>query len=820
MELVEGPTLADRIAQGPIPIDEALPIAKQIAEALEAAHEQGIIHRDLKPANIKVRPDGTVKVLDFGLAKALEPVSARVDATASPTITSPAMMTGVGVMLGTAAYMSPEQARGKAVDKRSDIWAFGCVLYEMLTGKRAFEDEDVSMTLSKVLQREPNFEASAPQTFRLTCARPFASAYESRLKERVPDIGDVSMALEGAFQAPVQAANQHAGVLHRPVWQRPALAALALASVALASAVVLWTMLRRDALPAQVARIEISLPPSDTLAPANTDHDLAVSRDGQYVVYRAARAGGIFLAIRPVNDLEARQLPGTDGSNRAGPFFSPDGAWVGFSDESDGTLKRVSTLGGPASRICLTGAGAAGIDGASWGDDGTIVFARGNTGGLWRVSASGGEPQELTKLQPKENHHAWPEILPGGRAVLFTILSGGIESAQIAVFDFETGRHRVLIPGGTYPRYVSTGHLVYVAGGTLFATPFDLRRLEVTGPPVPVIEGVLAKGTGAADFAVAGNGSLVYHPGGGGFVVRRTLVWVDRTGREEPLSAPARPYVLPRISPDGTRIAVLVRDQVNDIWVWDLARQTLTRLTSDSAVDFAPVWVPDSRRLILASSRAGASNLYWQAADGTGEVERLTESPNGQFPETITPDGRYVLFREDTTTETGSDISAVSLQTPRTVSPIVRTMFNDRNAQVSPDGRWLAYDSNESGREEIYVQAVPEVGTGRWLISTGGGRVPLWSRDSRQLFYLAPDGVLMAVRVEAGPAWRTNTPTSALSGEYFFGAPGLQRTFDISPDGRRFLMIKESYPDGKAGQNRLVLVQNWTEELKRLVPVN
>ena len=700
MELVEGEDLSQRIARGAIPLDEALPIAKQIAEALEAAHEQGVIHRDLKPANIKRRPDGTVKVLDFGLAKALAPTAMSPSVSQSPTITSPAMMTGVGMLLGTAAYMSPEQARGKPVDKRSDIWAFGCVLYEMLTGRRAFEDEDISLTLSKILRLDPDLDAlpgdtpaSVRQTLRL--------CLQKDPKQRVQGMGDVRLALEGAFQAPAQPSGQTTGVVHLRMWQRPAPAALILTMVALASGVLVWAVLRSDAPLSQVARIEISLPPSDTLAPANTDHDLAISREGQHVVYRAARAGGIFLAVRPVNDLEARQLPGTDGANRAGPFFSPDGAWVGFSDESDGTLKRVSTLGGPPVRICLTGAGSAGIDGASWGDDGTIVFARGNIGGLWRVSASGGEPQELTKLEPKENHHAWPEILPSGRAVLFTILSGGIQSAQVAVFDLETGQHRVLIPSGTYPRYVSTGHLVYVVGGTLYATRFDLRRLEVTGPAVPVLEGVLVKGTGAADFAVAQNGSLVYHLGSGASVVRRTLVWVDRTGREEPLPAPAHPYVLPRISPDGTRVAVLIRDQVSDIWIWEFAQRTLTRLTLDAAVDFAPLWVADGRRVIFASSRAGGSNLYWRAADGTSEVERLTESPNGQFPDTITPDGKHVLFREDTTTETGSDISAVSLQTPRTVQPIVRTMFNDRNPQVSPDGRWLAYDSNESGREEI-----------------------------------------------------------------------------------------------------------------------
>ena len=810
MELVEGPTLADRIAQGPIPLDEALLIAKQIAEALQAAHKQGIIHRDLKPANIKVRPDGTVKVLDFGLAKALEPVfGAGVDATASPTITSPAM-SGIGVLLGTAAYMSPEQARGNPVDERSDIWAFGCVLYEMLTGLRAFGDEDISLTLSNVLRREPAFDAlpsdtpgSVQQTLRL--------CLKKNPQGRLHAVGDVRLALAGDFDITAPSSVTPAPVAK--VWQRPLFAASIVTLVAIASGLIVWTVTRPVPRGVRVARFAISTPGVERLAPAANDHDVAISPDGTFTVYRASNAGGTFLSVRAIGDLNARRLQGLNPQIYA-PFISPDGTWVGFSDESDGTLKRVSMLGGPAVRICSTGAGAAGIAGASWAENDLIVFASNISGGLWSVPARGGDPQELTKPKGDERH-AWPEVLPGGRAVLFTILSGEVENADIAVLDLATGEQRQLVPGGSYPKYSETGHIVYAIEGTLRAVPFDLTRMQITGPPAPLLDGVLTKDSGAADFALARGGTLVYVASSGAPTARRILTWVDRMGREEQLTAPERAYVQPRISPDGMRVALSVADQDNDIWMWELARHTLTRLTFDPSFDNDPLWTPDGRRVIFASQRSGVVNLYSQAADGTGTVERLTESRTSQVPQAITPDGTHLIWRDAPAT---SDLMLMALQPPRNSSPLFQTMFLERNAELSPDGQWLAYETGETGRAEVYVRPFPNVNAGRWQVSTAGGATPLWSRDGGELFFKSPDGTLMGTRVEPGAVWRSGTPQRVLSGEYHAEA---RRTFDISPDGRRFLMIKNTASgDSARPENQIVMIQNWHEELKRLVPAN
>ena len=418
-----------------------------------------------------------------------------------------------------------------------------------------------------------------------------------------------------------------------------------------------------------------------------------------------------------------------------------------------------------------------------------------------------------------EVDHLWPEFLPGGQAVLFTMTAttGGLDNAQVAVLDLATGATTVVVRGGHHAHYVPTGHLVYGAGGTLRAVAFDLGRLEVVGTPVPVLEQVVTTGDGAVDVAVAANGTLVYVPGRGGAGAQRSLVWVDRMGREEPLAAPVRTYFYPRLSPDGTRVALDIRDQEQDIWIWDLARETLTRVTFDPAVDLYPVWSPDSRRLLFASARAGAFNLFWQAADGTGAVERLTEGPNLQHAYAVTPDGSRVILREDGAQQ--QDLMLLPLQPPRRPQPLVQTMFAERNAELSRDGRWLAYESNESGRDEIYVRPFPEVNGGRWQVSTGGGRLPLWSRNGLELLYVSPDGTLMGVRVEAASPWRSSTPARVLQGPYFFSVAGAGRTFDIAPDGTRFLMIKEGGGTEGAPQN-LVVVQNWFEELKRLVPGN
>ena len=826
MEFVGGPTLADRVAQGPIAVQEALLIAKQIAEGLEAAHEQGIVHRDLKPANIKVRSDDTVKILDFGLAKALEPASATSPSvTTSATITSPTLMTGIGVLLGTAAYMSPEQARGKQADKRADVWAFGCVLFEMLTGTRAFEDEDVSMTLSKVLQREPNFDllpsdvpACVRQTIQLCLRKP--------LKDRLPDMATVRLALDGAFETPAPSGAQLV-VVARPL-RRPATVASAAVVAVLLTGLGAWGVWP-DAEPRTVNRFAYDLPAGQSFRNPGRPV-IAFSRDGRHFVYNTA--GGLYL--RAMDALDARLIPGTEGSLTTSPFFAPDGESIGYLQA--GQLKRISVSGGAAVVICA----ATNPFGVSWERDDTIFFGQGD--GIMRVSANGGEPQLVIRAKEGEQVHG-PQLLPDGDSVLFSATSAVGENrwdeAEVVVQSLSTGKRTVVLKGGSDARYLPTGHLVYALGDVLFAVAFDIRRPGVRGGPVPVIDGVARaaiplNNTAAANYGVSDNGTLVYVAVGtrGGFgsfsgppVPLSTLVWVDREGREEPLPAPPRPYLFPRLSPDGSRVAFDIWDQEVDIWTWDLGRDILTRLTFDPEVEAKPTWTPDGRRLIWASARTGRFNLYWQAADGTGMAEQVTEGPNGQFPGNFTPDGRTLVFEENV--RPFPDLMVLSLDGERRVTPLLETNFIERNPELSPDGRWLAYESNESGPFQIYVRPFPAVNNGRWQVTTDGGGQPYWARTGRELFYMAPDGRLMGARVDVargGAAFATGMPTALMGAAGYLGeAENLPaRTYDASPDASRFLRLKlkEGESSDKGAPRSVIVVQNWTEELTRLVPTN
>jgi Tol biopolymer transport system component len=446
--------------------------------------------------------------------------------------------------------------------------------------------------------------------------------------------------------------------------------------------------------------------------------------------------------------------------------------------------------------------------------------------GLQRVSAAGGTPEVLTRPDHArgEVNHLWPELLPGGRAVLFTITAqtGGLDAAQIAVRDLRTGTQQILIRGGSDAHYAASRHMVYTAAGTLRAIPFDLSRLETSGTAVPVVSRIVTTGSGAGDFAVATDGTLVYVDSPAGFAgIARTLVWVDRAGKEEAIAAPPRAYLHPRLSPDGTRVAVSSADQEQDLWSWDLRRATLTRLTFEPGQDLNPVWTPDGRRIIFASDRAGGVlNVWWQAADGTGAAERLTTGSNSQLPSGIAPDGTQVVLYGVIPTM-GRDLLRLALDGSRRVTPLLQTKFEERNGLVSPDGRWLAYESDSSGRLEIYVRPFPNAGGGQWQVSTGGGTAPLWARSGKELFYLAPDGALLRVPVEAsGATWNAGTPTKLLEGRYYTpgGAATVGRTYDVSPDGQRFLMIKAPGADATAAPPSVIVVQHWDQELKRLVP--
>jgi eukaryotic-like serine/threonine-protein kinase len=830
MELVDGETLADRIARGLLPIDEALPIASQVAEALQAAHEQGIVHRDLKPANIKVRSDGTVKVLDFGLAKLAESTGTSMTTPAlslSPTMTSPAVASGVGVLLGTAAYMSPEQARGIPADKRSDIWAFGCVLYEMLAGRRAFDGETVNDIIAAVLRAEPNWDtlpADTPAAIRLLIGR----CLEKDRRERIPDAAVGAFLIkERTTLAPSRAIDpasirQHveaavsnvrrefARVMRRRV---VGFGIGTLAAAAIAGAAV-WVALRPDS--PRVYRWLITPSDADPLVLGSMEVDLAITPDGQRLIYHSAN----HLLVQALDQLEPTVLGGV-GVTRA-HFVSADSQWVGFFDQNL-ALKKVPITGGAT--VTVAPSDGFGPRGATWGEDGSIVYATSAVTGLMRVSSSGGVPIVLTKPDPRrgELDHLWPEFLPGGRAVLFTIApaSGALRDAQVAVLDLRTSSVNTVLRGGHHAHYVSTGHLVYGAGGTLRAVPFDLANLRVAGDSVPILESVVTTPDGGIDVAVAATGTLVYVPARGTVGAQRSLAWVDRTGREEPLPVPVRAYQYLHLSPDGTRVALDIRDQDRDIWILNFANQSLTRLTFDPAQDAFPVWTRDSRRVMFYSTRDGMPSLYWQSADGTGSASLLVEDPAVRVPVSSSPNGKLLLVNE-----MGAQPNLLmlplgdraGLSAPTTLLPLLQTPAAEANGEISPDGRWLAYQSNDAGRDEIYVRPFPDINGGRWQLSTTGGRTPVWSRTGDELFFRSPDGAIMGVHVEAAESWRAAQPTQLVRPGYFQGSSAFPRQFEVSPDGRRFLVIKDSTQAAGQSPNQIAVVLNWLEDLKRLTP--
>ena len=805
MELVEGTTLADRIAQGPIPVDEALPIARQIAEALEGAHDQGIIHRDLKPANIKLRQDGTVKVLDFGLAKALDSLPAvGVDATASPTITSPAMMTGQGILLGTAAYMSPEQARGKFVDQRTDIWAFGCVLYEMLTGQRAFAGEDVTDTLAAVVRGEPSWDA-LPSAVSPTVRMVLRRCLHKDVRQRVADIRDVRLAIDGAFETPV--AERRESTMSAPLVPRWRRAIVHAALFVLGGAIVggaVWSLTRPES--GRVLRMQL-VRESSALRMQGFRPDITITPDGTRVVYR----GDGQLFVRDLDQLESRVLARLGDPND--PFVSPDGQWVGFAQSN--VLKKVSITGGP---VVTIGEIDGLTRGASWADNGDIVFATNLPDtGLQRVSSDGGQPVVLTTPdQADETDHLWPEWLPGNQAVLFTIwpVDGILDLAQIAVFDLRTHTRTILVRGGYNAHYVASGHLVYGAGGGLRAVAFDLPTLSVRGSPVPVVDQVVTTGTGAVNAAVAKNGTLTYVAGSAYSVSH--LVWLDRAGRVEGslanLVTNLRSLAL---APDESRVVHQSgTGALGAVWITDLQRNVTARVTSGTD----PLWSPDGGRLAIAANVVtGGSGQVLALPVAGGEPQVLFESKLGQqvWTEDWHPGGdRLAILLVDGGIDRGAVISTQS----------EATVIFDEASQLdephfSPDGKWIVYNANrDGGGMEVYLVPFPPTGQ-RVQVSSNGGGQARWRGDGRELFYLTPTGTMMAVDVDIRSGLRLGVPRVLFES----GIGNLNLTLDqyaVTRDGQRFLVSRPAEtPDGTNAAT-MVVVTNWHEELKRRVPAN
>ena len=825
LELVEGDTLAQRIEQSAgstrrgLRLPEVLNVAHQIADALESAHERGVTHRDLKPANIKITPDGVVKLLDFGIAKVVSGDAPLVDLTQAHTAT--AAGTGTGLIIGTAGYMSPEQARGKTVDKRTDIWAFGCVLYEMLSGKMAFDGDTVSDTIAAILDREPDWStlpADTPRTLRRLIQR----CLEKDPKQRLRDIGDARVELEEIMRAPGDDVDPGLAARQTNTWrQRTRWTAAMAALFAIAAGGLMWFAFTRQATAedSRVSRFTVDFPKGTGTVPT-LNSTIAISPDGTRVALTPWPGAPVI--VRRLDALDSQPIEVTKtGAWHQAPQFSPDGQSVSYIDWNGivGSVRPVMKAplsGGPATKI----ADYDNFHMGDWTADGWIYWTNTYPGGIVRVRESGGPIEPVTELDVKngERSHRFARMLPGGDALIYTVAFAGIGSyddARIDLWDMKTRQRKTLVTGGSSAFYSPSGHIVYARAGKIFAVPFDLKRREVTGAPLQVVDNVMmSNNTGAAHYVISQHGDLAYVPGGveGG---NRTLVWVDRSGKTEPLPLKPASYLYPRLAPDGRSVALEIEGPNHDFYFYDFARTVLSKVTTDG-MSHNPVWSPDGKQLAYRSWAAGGMTMWLMNADRSGNPRRLDPKGTRQSPVTFSPDGKFLSFdQNDPQTSADAWLMPLDGGEARVIS---HSKFGEGSAKFSPDGHWVAYSSDESGKLEVYVQPFPGLGP-KIQISNAGGSDPMWRRMGGELYYREGDKMMVVSVATSGSELKASAPRMLFKGNYYegtgasceMGGPSAAN-YDVTPDGQRFLMVRD---DSKAGfGTSAIVVLNWAEELK------